>query len=388
MIKALIFDLIGTLVSEDKFLSKVDEIDEKLIKKYKIPVDVNAFNLIKYEMLKKFDELPDEEKIKPTKFYELCFEKMSIKVDKEILERMQEEFDETYINSITINDGVIELLKELKKKYKLFLVSDTIKKRVISILNRFKMEEFFTEIITPEDYGTKRNLKPLEYIMEKYDLKANEIIIVGDSEKDDIIPAKKLSMFYIKVGKVKRGKIYLWYASKLKDIPKLIESINSIKMEIKPQKINFVKIDDTFTIALLNMIKMIGNEKFDRVVAVYKKGLIPGVVLSMYLNTELSFYFKDRDEIYPKISEGKKILFVDDDSHSGSILQKIKKYNSKIAIMYVNYKTLGDVDFYGCVMNDEDTYFSYIWETPIYLAKADLVNMVTSINELLKLRGK
>ncbi len=236
MIKAIIFDLIGTLVSEGEFLSRVDEIDEKLIKKYKIPVDVNAFNKIKYEMLKKFDELPDEEKIKPTKFYELCFQEMNANVDKETLEQMQEEFDDTYIKSVTIKDGAIELLEELKKRYKLFLVSDTIRKRVIPILNRFKMEEFFTEIITPEDYGTKRNLKPLKYIMEKYDLKANEIIMVGDSEKDDITPAKKLGVFYIKVGKVKKGKIYLWYASKLNDVPKLIESINSIKIEIKPQK--------------------------------------------------------------------------------------------------------------------------------------------------------
>ena len=228
MIKVIGFDLSGTLISEEKYFKEADKIDEALLIKYNIPVDPKKFNKIVYEVLKEYELLLDFEATKPTKFYEMCFDKLGIKVEKEKMEKMQEELDNIYANYVELNEGAIEILSKLKEKYKLVLITDTMERRVNLILNRFNLKEYFDEIVTPEMYGKKKNLNSLKKIIEKFGISPREFVIVGDSTKNDITPAKKLDAYYIKVGNVKPGEIFKWYARNLYEIPKLVDAINTI----------------------------------------------------------------------------------------------------------------------------------------------------------------
>ena len=208
MIKIIGFDLIGTLVSEDKFLEEVDKVDERLIKKYKIPANIQEFNHVKYRILKKFEKLPDKEKTKPTKFYEMCFDELKVKVNKRILNKLQKDFDRIYIQKLKLVKGTRRTLSRLKKKHKLVLITNTIKSRVNSILRKFKLKKYFDLIITPEKFGTKKNLKSMEFVLKKFKIKPKEFLMVGNSMKEDIKPAKRINAKYIR-GNIKQVKVKL-----------------------------------------------------------------------------------------------------------------------------------------------------------------------------------
>ena len=205
---------------------------KKILKKYKILVDPDKFNKIKYKVLKKYEKLPDFEAVKPTKFYEMCFNKLRVKVKKKTMEKMQKELDEIYLNSIELIKGARKVLNILSKKYTLVLVSDTMNRRVRKILKRFKLEKFFDRIITPEMYGKKKNLFPLKKIIKLYKIKPNEMVVVGDSKENDVIPAQKIGASYIKVGTVKPGETYKWHAKDISEVKTIIDSIEQLELTL------------------------------------------------------------------------------------------------------------------------------------------------------------
>ena len=91
---------------------------------------------------------------------------------------------------------VIQTLKGLKKK-KLILgiVTDAPKIKAYQRLLAMKIEKYFDFVIGFEDTGKKKKTEiPLRSALEKLKLEPSEVMMVGDSMKRDIIPAKKLGI--------------------------------------------------------------------------------------------------------------------------------------------------------------------------------------------------
>lgn len=230
----MIFDLIGTLIDEETFLEEVDVLDEKLLSKYGINVDRDKYNALKPKVLDEIEHLPVKLAIKPSIFYELCLKHLGVKVQERTLLKLSKEFDNMYVKSVELKKGVKRVLSELKMKYALALVSDTAFYRVNGILDRYSLRRFFDVIITPEQYGRKKGQAPFRMVMRKLGAKPEESIVVGDRLKSDVLPAEKLGMYYIKVGKVGPGEIYTWYSKNIAGIPTLIKSIERYSWDKTP----------------------------------------------------------------------------------------------------------------------------------------------------------
>lgn len=90
--------------------------------------------------------------------------------------------------------NVIPTLKALKKKgYRLGIISDAPRIQAWIRLAAMGMHKEFDMVITFEDTGFKKSTAlPFRAVLKKAKLRPEEVLMVGDSIKRDIAPAKKL----------------------------------------------------------------------------------------------------------------------------------------------------------------------------------------------------
>lgn len=98
-------------------------------------------------------------------------------------------FGETFVNSLSLVHGSIELLNRLNKKYKLALatgVHPELLKDVI--MPRFNIPDVFSKIITGYDLEdsslTKPHPRSAEIIIDELEVTPEETVTVGDAEND------------------------------------------------------------------------------------------------------------------------------------------------------------------------------------------------------------
>lgn len=86
----------------------------------------------------------------------------------------------------------IEVLKDLKKDYKLILISNTDNLSVPQLLDKFDLRKYFDEIILSCETGLlKTNKDIFELALKKTKLKNTNTVMIGDSIPTDIEGAKK-----------------------------------------------------------------------------------------------------------------------------------------------------------------------------------------------------
>jgi phosphoglycolate phosphatase len=91
---------------------------------------------------------------------------------------------------------IINVFKQLNKKYKLGIVSSNSKKNINEVLKKHKVQNLFDFIYSDSSlFGKHRVLKRM---LKKYNLTSNDVIYVGDEDRD-IIAAKKTSIKVIAV---------------------------------------------------------------------------------------------------------------------------------------------------------------------------------------------
>jgi len=89
-------------------------------------------------------------------------------------------------NSITHHDGIIEFIEELREQnIKVCLGSNGSKNVIIRLLNHLNIFDLFDNIVTFDDVSHGKP-KPDMFLksMNKYNLKPNECVVVGDSVQD------------------------------------------------------------------------------------------------------------------------------------------------------------------------------------------------------------
>ena len=180
----LIFDVDNTLIIWK------DEYDKALIntiKKHNLNIDYNDIN-----------KLLDE------------YEKKYTKYDKELLvdflnKNLKEKINLSFINDwleeledcADIEDGLIDTLEYLSKKYELVILTNWFKEPQIKRLRYVKIDKYFTEI-----YGGEECIKPSKESYLKaignHDIK--DCIMIGDNYDIDIKGALDIGMKVILIG--------------------------------------------------------------------------------------------------------------------------------------------------------------------------------------------
>jgi len=203
-IKTIIFDYDGTLI----------ERDEKKIILESLGKIENSEKIAEFVMANRIS-MGDVKKT-----FQYAFDHFKIPFTEVQLEEYMHEYVNHYKTGI-IRQEVKALLVEFSKNYELLLLSDGSKTLKIEELKFNNCLNFFKEIITNKDTGfSKSDSRALRVVLEKYNLKPEEVICIGNSLSSDISPAEKLKIKTIWISNIIPTKI-------LKDVTFLNEEVIS-----------------------------------------------------------------------------------------------------------------------------------------------------------------
>jgi phosphoglycolate phosphatase-like HAD superfamily hydrolase len=175
-IKAVIFDLDGTIVSPNLDVMAVRAEVRGFLLRVGVPASVLATNESIFEMLKKTETFMKNNG-KPEKAIENVRRKALAIAERYELEAAR---------STSLLSGVGETLKSIKSMgLKIGLCTINGEKSMSYILKRFKIAEFF-DVLFPRDKVkyVKPNAEHLEVALKALEVNADEAIIVGDGVSD------------------------------------------------------------------------------------------------------------------------------------------------------------------------------------------------------------
>ncbi|MBS7281259.1 MAG: HAD-IA family hydrolase [Candidatus Freyarchaeota archaeon] len=137
----------------------------------------------------------------PVCFFRVLCENLGIEISNRVALEMDNLFIEKFSRSVELLDSVRFTLAELRRRgFRMAIISNSNKKFVRKVLRFFKIEEYFELVVGCDTTGLKKGeLEPFRYALEKLGLKPCEVVMVGDDEYQDILPAKKLGIKTVKI---------------------------------------------------------------------------------------------------------------------------------------------------------------------------------------------
>ena len=166
-IEVLIFDMDGTLIDSSGVISgSINYVRSKL--------GLDPMN--RDIMLKAVNDMDTHS---PSFFYEVE------EFTESHVEWFQEYYTKNYDKEVRLYDGVIELLEELKKEYRLSLATNAYRVSAFEILSHLDIEHYFEKVMCADDVKNSKPHPDMVYdILEYFDVKANRALMIGDSLKD------------------------------------------------------------------------------------------------------------------------------------------------------------------------------------------------------------
>jgi putative hydrolase of the HAD superfamily len=118
---------------------------------------------------------------------------------------LKEIYWEAFFKEMILLENVLDFFKECKNnKLKICIVTDLTVEIQLKKLKKLNIEEYIDFLVTSEEAGVE---KPHPYIfklaLEKLKLNENEVIMIGDNDKKDILGAENLSIQSINI--LKKG---------------------------------------------------------------------------------------------------------------------------------------------------------------------------------------
>ena len=204
--KVVVFDLWNTLIYDSS-----KEKHEKMSK------------LLGFENRQEFWDYCDSHFFhRNQKFYDFLKELIEERVSgKTTFEEIKKIWEETR-NYVNMFPDTIDLLKKLKKKYKLAIISNSAGEEARMALEKFEVDSFFDYIVLScEVEIAKPDPRIFQLVLDYFDVNGEECVMVGDNLETDIIPAKTLGMKGILVDTRKKYPEYKdedWYITSLNEL--------------------------------------------------------------------------------------------------------------------------------------------------------------------------
>jgi len=206
MVKAIFFDLTGTLQNFNWNKQWV-LMNVVLNKTLKSKVDIEEFKKV-YQQVYEIYRLG---KIKnDNEFFDLVFRQLGWNVSNEQLKKIAKQHLTIRKEFTWLPKDYDKVLKELKKDFKLALVSScsrTWAEWDYEHIFGFNLKKHFDLVYTSQDSGhLKESGKLFDYAIKKLKLKRKEVAFVGDSYEGDVLTAKKYGMKSVFLSSKKGGK--------------------------------------------------------------------------------------------------------------------------------------------------------------------------------------
>lgn len=187
--KALLFDLDDTILS---FSKAEDYAIGKIFDKYDISNTIE--NKITYSNINlKYWKMYERKEISRENLLNKRFREFFSVINKDISEDELININDVYFSYLTsvvfILPGALELLKELKQDYRLFIITNGVKsvqEKRLSLAPEIKSQ--FEKIFISEDIGfVKPQIEFINYVLKETKLNKEDILIIGDSLSSDMM---------------------------------------------------------------------------------------------------------------------------------------------------------------------------------------------------------
>jgi len=177
-IKVVVFDLYNTLI-------EIKESGNFFLKLYRMSQSGFGMRVLDYLQTVMTHDINDLMNVLPIEFKQLY---ISQKTD------LQKE-----LNSIIVYEEVFQILEDLKKDFKIYLISNLASPYKSPVFKN-NLNVFFEGMIFSSDYGFLKPDKMLFREVERLSgSHSKEIVMVGDSFKSDVMGAKNMSWNYLKI---------------------------------------------------------------------------------------------------------------------------------------------------------------------------------------------
>jgi len=214
MIKAIIFDLWGTLFYENvKGKHPLKIFAEKIGQNFE---DYNYLKIFeKHLMLKKHYNLEI-----PVR---LLLEEFNIKPTNRLMSVLVELLKKKRFSQKPYPE-VMRVLKEIKKQgYRIGLITNTYYYAYKMLNEKFKIESLFDVILKSYEVGIlKPNPKIFKIMLKKLKIEPSKSLMVGNSLKDDIKPAERLGIKGILIDRENRYPSYKNRITSLRELWKFL----------------------------------------------------------------------------------------------------------------------------------------------------------------------
>lgn len=180
MITTFIFDLGGVL-----FTNGTKKFVQDISKKYNID-QIKVLEVIEGDLGTQYRE----SKITRDAFWQKVVEELQL---KESIDSLEQE----WINGYELIEGTRDIIQELRNRYKVFYLSDNVKKRAEEINTKYHYMDWFDGGIFSYEVGVRKpNPKVYEFALEKAQAKPEEVVFIDD-KPSALIPAKDMGIITI-----------------------------------------------------------------------------------------------------------------------------------------------------------------------------------------------
>jgi len=205
MIKAVVFDLYGTLLTGDIYIN-VEDKDEGLSRVLReAGHDVYYQEVWAARQFVMFIDYPKGKANTPQDFYAKVLERLEISRDSKLAEALARKAAE--LERVRLYQDVIPTINALKSRGIKTAILTTIPSwRFKHILeaNSVKIDFICT---AKEAEAVKPNPKIYQTVLKRLQVKPNEALMVGDDPKTDVIPAKKMGMKAVMLCREEKKKV-------------------------------------------------------------------------------------------------------------------------------------------------------------------------------------
>ncbi len=215
-IKAIFFDADDTIVNHKECEKKAllylfDNIGKEYKEEYQEifrPLDRKLWDSVTYNL----NPVPKSD-IPEYRFKEF-FKQISLEYKD--YKKANEFFQDGLANAVSLTENAYDIIKYLyHKDYQLYVVTNGLVKLQKPRITNSKISKYISDIIVSEEVNSsKPNPKIFNVLLNKINLKSNEVIMVGDSLEKDIKGAENASIkaiWYNPNNKINNTKIKPYY---------------------------------------------------------------------------------------------------------------------------------------------------------------------------------